>query len=173
MDRAHARRGLLRLEPPVPVTSAGLLLYRRRGSRLEVFLVHPGGPYWAKKDEGAWSVPKGLVDPGEDELACARREFSEETGFEPPLTASERDLGIFRQPSGKRLHIWAVEGDCDPAALTSNLFEMEWPPHSGHRAQFPEVDRGGWFEQPQALVKISLGQRPVLESFYGEIGAAT
>ena len=149
-------------------TSAGLLLYRRRGTQLEVFLIHPGGPYWSGKDAGAWSVPKGLVDPNEDELACARREFSEETGFEPPATGSERDLGIFRQPSGKRLHVWALEGDCDPEALESNLFEMEWPPHSGRTAQFPEADRGGWFDRTQALVRITSGQRPLLEKFYAE-----
>jgi len=121
---------------------------------------------WAKKDDGAWSVPKGLVDADEDELACARREFSEETGFEAPPPGGERDLGIFRLPSGKRLHVWAVEGDCDPVALSSNLFEMEWPPHSGRRAQYPEADRGGWFERPQALLKITSGQRPMLESFF-------
>jgi predicted NUDIX family NTP pyrophosphohydrolase len=156
----------------LPVTSAGLLLYRRRGARLEVFLVHPGGPHWGGKDEGAWSVPKGLTEPGEDPLVCARREFSEETGFEAPATGSERDLGTFRQPSGKRLHIFAIEGDCDAAGLRSNLFEMEWPPKSGRKAQFPEVDRGDWFEQAQALVKITGGQRPVLEKFYAEIGRA-
>ena len=154
----------------MPVTSAGLLLYRWREIRLEVFLVHPGGPYWAKKDDGAWSVPKGLLDPDEDLLACARREFSEETGFEAPANGSERDLGTFRQPSGKQLHIFAIEGDCDAAALHSNLFEMEWPPKSGRRMQFPEVDRGGWFEQGLALVKIAPGQRPVLEKLYAEIG---
>jgi predicted NUDIX family NTP pyrophosphohydrolase len=152
----------------LPVTSAGLLLYRRRLPGVEVFLVHPGGPYWAKKDDGAWSVPKGLVAPGEDELACARREFSEETGFEPAVTGNERDLGIFRQPGGKRLQVWAIEGDCDPSALKSNLFEMEWPPRSGRKTQFPEVDRGGWFDRTQALAKITSGQRPLLEKFYGE-----
>lgn len=152
----------------MPVTSAGLLLYRRGVPRVEVFLVHPGGPYWASKDDGVWSVPKGLVEPGEDELACARREFTEETGFESAVTGGERELGIFRQPSGKRLHVWAIEGDCDPSALRSNLFEMEWPPRSGRRAQFPEVDRGGWFDRTQALVKITSGQRPLLEKFYAE-----
>jgi predicted NUDIX family NTP pyrophosphohydrolase len=152
----------------VPVISAGLLLYRRRGPHLEVFLIHPGGPYWARKDAGAWSVPKGLVDAGEDELACARREFSEETGFDAPRSGSEHDLGTFRQPSGKRLHVWAIEGDCDPAALRSNLFEMEWPPHSGQTAHFPEADRGGWFDRAQALLKITTGQRPMLERFYAE-----
>ncbi len=155
---------------PMSATSAGLLLYRRRAARTEVFLVHPGGPYWAKKDDGAWSVPKGLVNPGEDELAGARREFKEETGFDPNPGAAEHDLGIFRQPSGKRLHIWAIEGDCNPADLASNAFEMEWPPKSGGTQQFPEVDRGAWFEEEQALLKIAKGQRPVLEKFYAEYG---
>ena len=150
--------------------SAGLLLYRRRGGNTQVFLVHPGGPYWSNKDDGAWSVPKGLVGPGEDELAGARREFREETGFDTATGACEHDLGTFLLPSGKRLHVWAVEGDCDPAELNSNLFEMEWPPKSGHLARFPEVDRGGWFDRPAALLKIVKGQRPVLEKFYSELG---
>jgi predicted NUDIX family NTP pyrophosphohydrolase len=154
----------------MPAISAGLLLYRRRNSGVEVFLVHPGGPYWASKDEGSWSVPKGLVDAGEEELACARREFEEETGFDVDSSAGERDLGTFRLPSSKRLHVWAVEGDCNPAELNSNLFEMEWPPKSGHTAQFPEVDRGGWFDRPAALLKIVKGQRPVLEKFYSDFG---
>jgi predicted NUDIX family NTP pyrophosphohydrolase len=152
------------------VISAGLLLYRRRGTEAEVFLVHPGGPYWAKQDEGAWSVPKGLVDSAEQELACARREFTEETGFELPGSGGEVDIGIYRQPSGKRLHLWALEGDCDPAGLKSNLFEMEWPPRSGRRARFPEVDRGAWFDKNQALSKIAKGQRPALVRFFSELG---
>jgi predicted NUDIX family NTP pyrophosphohydrolase len=154
----------------MPVISAGLLLYRRRDSGVEVFLVHPGGPYWASKDDGAWSVPKGLVDAGEEELACARREFREETGFDAPGSGREHDLGSFRQPSGKRLRVWAVEGDCNPADLRSNLFEMEWPPKSGRTARFPEVDRGDWFERVPALLKIAQGQRPILEKFYAEVG---
>ena len=154
----------------MPVVSAGLLLYRQRDSGAEVFLVHPGGPYWARKDDGAWSVPKGLVDSNEDELACARREFAEETGFVAPGSGAERDLGTFRQPSGKHLHVWAIEGDCDPAQLSSNLFEMEWPPKSGRTARFPEVDRGGWFDRTQALAKIAKGQRPILEKLYDELG---
>ena len=152
--------------------SAGVLLYRRLGPGTEVFLVHPGGPYWAGKDDGAWSVPKGLINPGEDPWSCARREFREETGFELPGEALERDLGTFRLPGGKRLHAWAVEGDCDPQALASNLFEMEWPPSSGRTALFPEIDRGAWFGEAQALVKISKGQRPLLEKFYARTGAA-
>lgn len=151
-------------------TSAGLLLYRR-GVHLEVFLVHPGGPYWAGKDEGAWSVPKGLVDPAEDELAAARREFREETGFDFDIPSRAMcHLGVFRQPSGKRLHVWALEGDCDPQRLTSNLFSMEWPPKSGRLQQFPEVDRGAWFDPTQARAKITRGQRAVLEKFYAELG---
>src|SRR5215472_6299522 len=124
----------------MPQVSAGILLYRRVASGTQVFLVHPGGPYWARKDEGSWSVPKGLVDGAEAELAGALREFEEETGFAGSLTGTEHDLGSFRLRSGKRLHVWAVEGDCDAAALRSNLFEMEWPPHSGRMGQFPEVD---------------------------------
>lgn len=152
----------------MPSVSAGLLLYRRRGSCAEVFLVHPGGPYWAKKDDGAWSVPKGLVNAHEDELACARREFKEETGLDPTGSGHEHDLGIFRLPSGKRLHIWAAEGDLDPAGLCSNLFEIEWPPKSGLTEPFPEVDRGGWFDRPQSLLKITKGQRPILEAFFAK-----
>jgi predicted NUDIX family NTP pyrophosphohydrolase len=154
----------------MPAISAGLLLYRRRAPRIEVFLVHPGGPYWAKKDESAWSVPKGLVQAGEDELACAQREFREETGFDAPESGSALDLGVFRQPSGKRLHVWAVEGDCNPEDLNSNLFDLEWPPKSGRSTQFPEVDRGGWFDRAEALIKIAKGQRPVVEKFYAEFG---
>lgn len=151
--------------------SAGILLYRRGSSGTEVFLVHPGGPYWAHKDQGAWSVPKGLVDAGEEELAAARREFAEETGFEVP-GAREQALGAFRLPSGKRLHVWAVEGDCDPTDLRSNLFNIEWPPGSGRTGSFPEVDRGGWFDRAAALRNIASGQRPVLEKFYAEIDPA-
>jgi predicted NUDIX family NTP pyrophosphohydrolase len=153
----------------MPLTSAGLLLYRRQGPVTEVFLVHPGGPFWARKDNGAWSVPKGLLNPGEDELQCAWREFREETGFDVTPTAEEHDLGVFRQPSGKRLHIWALEGECDPAALRSNLFEMQWPPKSGQLKKFPEIDRGGWFEHAQALIKIAPGQRPVIEKFFADL----
>ncbi len=148
--------------------SAGILLYRRGASGIEVFLVHPGGPFWERKDEGTWSVPKGLVDAAEDELECARREFTEETGFEARGAGPEHDLGSFRLPSGKRLHVWALEGDCDPAALRSNLFEMEWPPRSGRTGRFPEVDRGGWFDRATALRKITSGQRPVLEKLYAQ-----
>ena len=131
--------------------------------------MHPGGPLWARKDEGAWSIPKGLVGANEEELECAWREFAEETGFTARGGNPEHDLGSFRLPSGKRLHVWAVEGNCDAPALRSNLFEMEWPPGSGRRGRFPEVDRGEWFTREAALRKISAGQRPVLEKFYLEL----
>lgn len=150
--------------------SAGLVLYRRAPATVEVFLVHPGGPYWAKKDDGAWSVPKGLLDTHEDELAGARREFREETGFDPEGHGLEQDLGTFPQPSGKRLRVWAIEGDCDPRQLKSNLFEMEWPPKSGRIGRFPEVDRGAWFDRELALRKIAPGQRPLIEKFFAEFG---
>ena len=150
----------------MPTASAGILLFRTRSCLTEVFLVHPGGPYWARKDLGAWSVPKGIVRPDEDELAGARRELREETGFDISHTASAQDLGVFRQSASKTLHVWAVEGDCKPAALISNLFEIEWPPRSGHRRQFPEIDRGQWFDRTQAVQRITQGQRPILEAFY-------
>ena len=153
------------------VTSAGLLLYRRRSAGTEVFLVHPGGPFWARKDGGAWSVPKGILNPDEDELAGARREFTEETGFEIDVSARPHDLGTFLQTRGKRLRIWALEGDCTPADMISNLFELEWPPKSGRVARFPEADRGDWFDQQQALRKITRSQRPVIEKFYLIAGA--
>ena len=121
-----------------PKTSAGILLYRRQ-PELQVFLVHPGGPFWAKKDLGAWSLPKGELDEGEDPLAAAIREFTEETGF--PVDGDFRALSPLRQKNGKIIHAWAVEGDCDPAELRSSPFSMEWPPKSGKQQEFPEVDR--------------------------------
>jgi predicted NUDIX family NTP pyrophosphohydrolase len=141
--------------------SAGLLMYRRRQSGLEVFLVHPGGPFWARKDEGAWSIPKGEYAPGEDPLETARREFQEETGFEAggdfiPLTPR-------KQPSGKVISAWALEGDCDASLIKSNTFSMEWPPRSGRQQEFPEVDRAGWFTVPAAKEKILKGQVPFLD----------
>ncbi|HEY0372287.1 MAG TPA: NUDIX domain-containing protein [Thermoanaerobaculia bacterium] len=141
--------------------SAGILLYRRRNDALEVFLVHPGGPFWAKKDLGAWTIPKGELADGEDPLDAAKREFAEETGF--PIDGEFRALTPLRQPSGKIIHAWAVEGDCDPAELRSNTFEMEWPPKSGKRAAFPEVDRAEWFSLDEARQRIIAGQAPFLE----------
>ena len=142
-------------------TSAGLLLHRRRHGELEVFLVHPGGPFWAKKDLGAWSLPKGEFAEGEDPLAAARRELTEETGFS--VDGEFRPLKPLRQPSGKTIFAWAVEGDCDPAALRSNTFELEWPPKSGKRQAFPEVDRAAWFPIEEARMRIIAGQVPFLE----------
>jgi predicted NUDIX family NTP pyrophosphohydrolase len=146
--------------------SAGLLLYRRRGG-LEVLLVHPGGPFWAGKDLRAWSIPKGEYDPGEDPLAAARREFREETGFS--VAGEFIPLTPLKQPSGKIIAAWALEGDCDPAAIRSNLFTLEWPPHSGRQQQFPEVDRGAWFSLAQAVEKITQAQRGFLEELQARL----
>jgi predicted NUDIX family NTP pyrophosphohydrolase len=144
-------------------------MYRGAGSDTEIFLVHPGGPFWAKKDEGAWSIPKGLPDKGEDWLAAAKREFHEETGFTAPA-GEFRPLGAFKQPGGKTVHAWAVKGDCDPAKLVSNLFEVEWPARSGKRARFPEIDRAGWFKIPEAIVKLLPGQRPMVLKLLESLG---
>lgn len=145
-------------------TSAAILLYRRRPEP-EVFLVHPGGPFWAKKDLGAWSLPKGELDEGEDPLAAAQREFTEETGF--PIEGELHPLKALRQPGGKTVVAFAVEGDCDPAALRSNTFTMEWPPKSGKRQEFPEVDRGAWFTIDEARQRILKGQEPFLDELQG------
>jgi len=143
----------------VAATSAGILPYRRRGDAIELLLVHPGGPFWAKKDEGAWSIPKGEIDEGEDERACALRELEEELGSSLGLTAARlTEIGSVRQKSGKTVHGWAAETDFDPAELRSNTFEMEWPPRSGRRQQFPEVDRAEWFEPEAARSKINPAQ---------------
>lgn len=154
----------------MPITSAGLLTYRIKNSRIEVLLVHPGGPYWARKDSGAWSIPKGEVVDDEDELAAARREFLEELGVEPPV-AEVRDLGEVRQANGKRVSAWAVEGDVDVTAIVSNSFEIEWPPRSGRRAEFPEVDRAEWFGLDEAAVRINAGQVPLLDRLSGLLAA--
>jgi predicted NUDIX family NTP pyrophosphohydrolase len=140
----------------VATRSAGLLVFRRRPGGTEVFLVHPGGPLWASRDVGAWSIPKGEPAQGEDPLAAARREFREETGL--AVTGQAIPLGPVRQAGGKTVLAWAVEGDLDPAELASNHFSMEWPPRSGRLASFPEVDRGGWFAFPEARSKILKGQ---------------
>ena len=146
-------------------TSAGILPFRRRGDSLEVLLVHPGGPFWAKKDEGAWSIPKGEFDEGEEEpRACALRELEEELGSALGLTAeSLTELGSARQKSGKVVHCWAAEADFDPAQLRSNSFEIEWPPRSGERREFPEVDRAEWFEPEAARAKINPAQADFLD----------
>ena len=140
--------------------TAGILLFREAPGGLEVLLVHPGGPFWAKKDEGAWTIPKGLVDDGEDPFDAAKREFREETGGSPDGDAIA--LEPLRQPSGKIIHAWALHGEFDPATLTSNTFSMEWPPHSGQQREFPEVDRAGWFSMEEAGRKILKGQAPLL-----------
>jgi len=145
----------------VPKHSAGLLLYRRRGPYLEVFLVHPGGPFWAKKDLGAWTIPKGEYTADESPLTAARREFHEETGFTAPETCLA--LGEVKQAGGKIVTAFAAEGDCDPDQLASNLCQVEWPPHSGRMAEIPEVDRGGWFAIPEARERILKSQAPFLE----------
>jgi predicted NUDIX family NTP pyrophosphohydrolase len=137
--------------------SAALLVYRRKGDSLEVLLIHPGGPYWANKDLGAWSLPKGLVEPGEDEFEAAKREFREETGLEPP-SGQYTFLGEVKLRSGKRIRAWAGEGDFDVTRLKSNAFPLEWPPKSGKFRYFPEADRGGWFTPAEAKQKLLLGQ---------------
>ncbi|HXR96171.1 MAG TPA: NUDIX domain-containing protein [Rhizomicrobium sp.] len=145
------------------IQSAGILLYRRRKA-LEIFLVHPGGPFWAAKEFAAWSIPKGVINPDEDPLAAARREFSEETGMMPEGNATP--LGAFRLSSGKTLQAWAMEGEFDPANLVSNGFSMVWPPKGGTLQSIPEVDRGSWFGKDEALTRITKGQKPMLEKFF-------
>jgi predicted NUDIX family NTP pyrophosphohydrolase len=136
-------------------------MYRKPDAELEVFLVHPGGPFWAKKDHGAWSIPKGEYAEGEDALEAAQREFHEETGFtaEGPFL----ELGAIKQAGGKVVTSWAFEGDCDPQLMRSNLCQIEWPPRSKHLIEVPEVDRGGWFPIPEARERILKSQRPLLE----------
>jgi len=142
--------------------SAGILLYRRCGDTLEVFLVHPGGPFWVKRDEGAWSIPKGETEPGEDLCARAATEFQEETGFAPP--AALRPLPSVKQAGGKVVHAFAALGDCDADAINSNTFTLEWPPRSGKQRSFPEVDRAAWFDLATARRKINQGQAPLLDA---------
>jgi predicted NUDIX family NTP pyrophosphohydrolase len=145
--------------------SAGILLYRKRGGGIEVFLVHPGGPFWAKKDEGAWSIPKGEYTEGEDPLAAAKREFYEETGSE--VSGNGVPLAPLKQPSGKIIAAWAIEGDVDPASLRSNTFSMEWPPKFGKLKEFPEVDRALWCDLATARKKLLPGQRAFLDQLQG------
>ena len=152
----------------MPEHSAGIVLYRLTGPEPEVLLVHPGGPFFAKKDDGAWSIPKGLYEPGEEPLAAAKREFAEETGSAPSGDFSL--LGAFRQPSGKIVIAYAVEGDFDLAGFRSNRFEMEWPPRSGRRQSFPEADRAGWFTLAQARRKVAKGQVAIVEALADRLG---
>ncbi|MEJ2107298.1 MAG: NUDIX domain-containing protein [Acidiferrobacteraceae bacterium] len=147
--------------------SAGILLFRHRGENLEVLLAHPGGPYWANKDLGSWSIPKGLIAAGEAPLAAARREFQEETGFD--VNGRFIELGTEKQASGKIVHAWALEGDLDPDKIVSNTFSLEWPPRSGQMQEFPEVDRGEWFDPETARNKITTGQRPLLERLLAKL----
>ncbi len=141
--------------------SAGILVYRVRAGMPEVFLVHPGGPYWRSKDAGAWSIPKGELEEGADALTTAQREFLEETGAS--MRGEFVALTPLKQPGGKLVHAWAVSGDLDASSITSNTFRMEWPPHSGRQQEFPEVDRGGWFTIAVAKEKILAGQRGFLD----------
>lgn len=141
--------------------SAGLLMYRLRDGRLEVLLVHPGGPWWRGKDLGAWSIPKGKIEKDENPLDAACREFKEETGLTP--TGPFHELGTVRQKSGKRVHAWAFEGDADPAGFKSNTFEEEWPPRSGRMQTFHEIDAAEFFDIPTARAKINPGQVPLLD----------
>lgn len=151
-------------------SSAGILLFKRTGGRLQVLLVHPGGPFWAEKDEGAWSIPKGEYGPDEDALAAARREFREETGFELP-PGDPIPLAPLKQPSGKVVSAWAIEGDADASRIMSNAFSLEWPPRSGRRQEFPEVDRAAWFDAETARRKIAKGQAAFLDELLTKLGA--
>jgi len=147
--------------------SAGILLFRRKGDDAEVLLAHPGGPFWRNKDLGAWTIPKGLIDSGEPLLAAAHREFAEETGYRPggdPLS-----LGNAKQPGGKIVHVWAVQDEWDPANLRSNTFELEWPPRSGRRRSFPEIDRAAWFSLAEARIRILKGQALFIDRLEGMI----
>ncbi len=143
--------------------SAGILMYRRRAGRTEVLLIHPGGPFWSRKDDGVWSIPKGEFTSEELPLDAARREFQEETGF--PISGDFTALAPIRQAGGKIVHAFVIEGDCDAAAVKSNTFSMEWPPRSGQWKTFPEVDRAGWFTLEQAETKMLNSQRPLLDQF--------
>ena len=148
--------------------SAGILLYRRREEALEVLLAHPGGPFWTRRDDGAWTIPKGLVDPGETVEAAARREFLEELGAE--AIGELMPLGSVRQRSGKHVEAFALEGDFDVATLKSNTFETEWPPRSGRKQTYPEVDRASWMDLATARVKLLEAQRPLLDRLEAALG---
>ena len=150
--------------------SAGILLYRVRHDQVEVLLVHPGGPYWMRKDDGAWSIPKGEAAPGADLWATARTEFHEETGS--PLEGDPLPLEPLKQAGGKIVHAWAVRGDIDASTIRSNRFALEWPPRSGRMQEFPEVDRAGWFGLDIARQKLLPGQRGFLDQLQHRLGAA-
>ena len=150
--------------------SAGVLVYRRTAGVLEVFLVHPGGPFWAKRDRGAWSIPKGEVGEGEDMLQTAKREFREETGL--PIDGDFIALTPLRQSGGKVVHAWAVQGEIDASRVKSNTFSLEWPPKSGARQQFPEIDKAEWFAIPEARERLLPGQRGFLAELERKVGIA-
>jgi predicted NUDIX family NTP pyrophosphohydrolase len=150
-------------------TSAGILLFRQGPRGVEVMLVHPGGPFWARKDAGAWSIPKGLTNEGEDWLAAAKREFLEETGM--AIAGEVLELGVYKQPGGKTIAAYAHEGDFDPSSLKSNTFSIEWPPHSGRTAEFPEVDRAAWYSLDEAMEKATRGQKPIIAALAERLGA--
>lgn len=154
----------------MPKTSAGILLYRRVGDSIEVFLVHPGGPFWVKKDAEAWSIPKGEINPDEDPLAAARREFNEETGSE--IDGDFISLEPIKQKSGKVVAAWALEGSIDANTISSNTFSMEWPPRSGQQAEFPEVDRAGWFNLNEAREKLIPAQVRFIDELYLRVSTA-
>jgi len=154
----------------MPRKSAGILLYRSQKNGVEVFLVHPGGPFWVNKDLGSWSVPKGEYNDDEDALKAAQREFQEETGLS--IQGNFIELGEVRQPSGKRVRVWALENDQEVENIRSNTFQLEWPPKSGKMQEFPEVDRGEWFSIPEARQKILKGQFPFLDKLEEKIKTA-
>ena len=154
------------------VVSAGVLLFRRPGGRLELLLGHPGGPFWVTRDLGHWTIPKGVVEPGEAWIDVARREFAEETGAQLDF-GDDLPLGEITQKSGKTVVAWAVEGDLDPAVAVSNTFSMEWPPRSGHHEAFPEIDQVAWFEPGEARRRIKVAQSPFIEARRGTAEAGT
>jgi predicted NUDIX family NTP pyrophosphohydrolase len=152
--------------------SAGILLFRREGGEVRFLLVHPGGPFWGKRDDGAWSIPKGGIEDEEEPRACAIRELEEELGPAPDLDPEELiELGSVRQRAGKVVEAWAAEAEFDPAALASNTFRLEWPPGSGREREFPEVDRAEWFDLRTAREKINPAQAELLDRLLGTIGA--
>jgi predicted NUDIX family NTP pyrophosphohydrolase len=153
--------------------SAGILLFRREGGEIEFLLVHPGGPFWARKDGGAWTIPKGQIEEAEEPRACAIREMEEELGSAPALEPEQLiELGAIRQRAGKVVEAWAAEAEFDPAALASNTFSMEWPPRSGKQQEFPEVDRAGWFGLEAAREKIISAQAELLDRLLERLESA-
>ena len=154
------------------VRSAAIILFRRVGAEIEILIVHPGGPLWARRDDGAWSIPKGEYDAGEEPLAAAHREFAEEIGTPAP-DGEPLALGEVRLKSGKRVVAWALEGDLDADAIRSNMFELQWPPRSGRLQEFPEVDRAGWFEPAAARVKLNPAQAEFVDRLLDMLDLST